>query len=280
MQPIVLIVSDDIPKISILRHVLQPLAHLVERSDIESADELLKSSAVDVVILDSHLSDPCALMAAAKQLRSSIGKLDTPLLLITSELKKSFTTAALAAGVTDFINEPLDKDEIEKRMAVALKASHRSQEISRLVQKSTRSKKNSPKELSNRGLYNKQAIDAIAKARKNATTLSLLLIELDQPSKSEEAIDYLSSILEKNLRQNDLMIPQGKGKYLLILPKASRRAAEIIAETIRYEVAIKPLHSVSIGLVNIDETPTSDLIGAVSDSFLKAKALGNRIISA
>jgi two-component system cell cycle response regulator len=277
MQPIVLIVSDDIPKISILRHVLQPIAHLVERSDIDSANELLKGSAVDVVILDSHLSDP---MVAAKQLRSSIGKFDTPLLLITSELKKSFTIAALAAGVTDFINEPLDKDEIEQRMAVALKASHRSQEISRLAQKSTPSRKTSAKELSNRDLYNKQALDAIASARKTATTLSILLIELDQPSKSEEAIDYLSSILEKNLRPNDLMIPQGKGKYLLILPKASHRAAEIIAETIRYEVAMRPLHSVSIGLVNTDETPVSDLIQAVSDSFLKAKASGNRIISA
>ena len=42
MQPIVLIVSDDIPKISILRHVLQPLAHLVERHDVESADERVR----------------------------------------------------------------------------------------------------------------------------------------------------------------------------------------------------------------------------------------------
>jgi hypothetical protein len=73
------------------------------------------------------------------------------------------------------------------------------------------------------------------------------------------------------------LIPQGTGKYILIFPKASKRAAEIISETIRDEAATHAC-SVSIKLVNLDEsTPgfgnTIDdynfLIETVSHTFKK-----------
>jgi DNA-binding response OmpR family regulator len=282
VPPVVLIVSDDISKLSILRNVLQTSTHLVERDDLPSALELLKMSSVDVVILDSGLDNP---IDTAKQLRSVIAKVDTPILMITSNLKKSFINEALQVGVTDFINEPLDKDEIEQRLAVAYKATHRSQAISRIGQRSTHRGRAPKKDLAQRELYDSQAIRAIEKASEKDSTISLLMIELDDCS-IPEGIPHLTAILEKNIRTNDLLIPQAPGKFILIFTKASKRAAEIIAETIRYEVAMMPLLTVSIGIVNLEGPGQGNaadvykhLIKAVSHSFEKAKKFGNRIIS-
>lgn len=281
--PVVLIVSDDIPKLSILRNLLQTSTHLVERDDLPSALELLRISPVDVVILDSSLGNP---LETAGELRSVIAKVDTPILLISSNLKKNFVDAALKAGVTDFINEPLDKDEIEQRLAVAFKATHRSQAISRIAQRSTHRGKTPKNDLAQRELYDSQAIGAIEKARETNSTISLLMVELDDSS-IDGGSSHLRAILEKNLRTNDVLIPQGSGKFILLIPKASKRAAEIIAESIRYEVTLTPLLTVSIGIVNLEGPGRGNaavvykhLVKAVSHSFEKAKKFGNRIISA
>ena len=58
-----------------------------------------------------------------------------PLLLITNQLKKKFISQALNAGVSDFINEPLDELEIGQRIAVALKFQQLQNKTSRIAGK-------------------------------------------------------------------------------------------------------------------------------------------------
>lgn len=278
-----MIVSDDISKLSILRHVIHPLGHLIERSDLDEAVDVLKTSTVDVVIVDSNLGNPCDFGPDLRQAAA-----DAPILLITSNLKKKFIDAALQSGITDFINEPLDRDEIQQRIAVAFRAKHRSQEISRIVKKRATPSRSTLKTLSHRDLYSEKALRAIKKARVISSTLSLLMIEIDGISSLPSATDadrHLLAILKKNLRENDSLIPQGTGKYILVLPKASKRAAEIIAETIQYEASQFPLLSLSIGLDELtptNQTPSDDyrrLIHAAAQAFAEAKKTGNRIIA-
>jgi diguanylate cyclase (GGDEF)-like protein len=265
--------------------------HLIERADVKEALALLINTRVDLIILDSKIQHGHNLETAEK-LRAAVFK-DTPILLITSNIKKSFAQIALNSGITDFINEPLDKDEIQQRIAVAFKNQDRPKKISQIAQRST-SKMRSSLPLTNREFLSDQAIKEIAKARKASTIISLLMIELDDfkkipIAKSDGAQHHLKKVLQENLRKNDLLIPHGPGKFILMLPRTSSRAAEIIAETIRMEVLCTsfsiPL-SVSIGLISLDKSvPGSadeifdQLLEGVKRATTEAKKTGNKIVS-
>ena len=61
------------------------------------------------------------------------------------------------------------------------------------------------------------------------------MIELDAfkkipPARNAEAVAHVIEILQQKLRKNDLLIPRGPGKFMILLPKTSHRAAEIIVE--------------------------------------------------
>jgi diguanylate cyclase (GGDEF)-like protein len=292
--PVVLVVSDDDAKISTLKKALKGSSHLVERPDVRSALDLLKTTIVDVIILDSRMSEGNTFQTI-EELRLVVGR-DTPILLITKNLKKSFAESALRSGITDFLNEPLDKNEIEQRLAVALTMLDRSKKISQIARRHAPRVRAAPSDLSNRELLNDQAIQEIAKARKSSTSISLLMIELDAfkkipPARNAEAVAHVIEILQQKLRKNDLLIPRGPGKFMILLPKTSHRAAEIIAETIRMEVLQTPFHwplSVSIGLISFDEsTPSTGsaaddfehLIEGVKRATSEAKKTGNTIVS-
>ena len=289
--PVALVVSDDPAKLTLLKKTLKDLFKVVEKNEIKTALEFLNTSSVDLVILDARIREGHS-VETAEELRAAVF-LETPILLITHNIKKSFSQVALRSGITDFINEPLNKDEILQRIAVAFKTQDRSKKISQIAQRKTPRMKSSVP-LSNYEFLNDQAIKEIAKARKTSTILSLLMIELDDfhelpPSKSPKAHSHLEKVLQKNLRKNDLLIPQGPGKFILMLPRTSKRAAEMIAESIRTEVlnaeSKMPL-SVSIGLISLDQaTPGSAdeifdrLLSNVTRAASEAKKTGNKIVS-
>lgn len=288
---IVLVVSEDATKLATLKKILKASFLLIERADVKEALELLKHTRVDLIILDAKIKHGHNIETAEK-LRAAVFK-DTPILLITSNIKKSFAQIALNTGITDFINEPLDKDEIEQRIAVAFKNQDRPKKISQIAQRST-PKMRSSLPLTNREFLSDQAIKEIAKARKDSTIISLLMIELDDfkkipASKSNRAEQHLEKVLQENLRKNDIFIPQGPGKFILMLPRTSSRAAEIIAETIRTEVLRTsfsiPL-SVSIGLISLDKSVPGSadeifnrLLEGVKRATTEAKKTGNKIVS-
>ncbi len=283
--PVALVVCEDVTKLSLLKRALKNTFHLIERSDVKTALELLKNTRVDLVILDSKVQEGHSFETGEK-IRAAVF-LETPILLITTNIKKSFAQEALRSGITDFLNEPLDKDEIEQRITVAFKNQERPKKITQIAQRSTpRMRSSAP--LSKHAFLSDQAIKEITKARKTSTIISLLMIELDEFKKfptSKNATAHLQTILQENLRKNDLLIPQGPGKFILMLPRTSNRAAEIIAETIRIEVLRTsfsiPL-SVSIGLISIDPSSSNDfekLLAGVTRATAEAKKTGNKIVS-
>lgn len=285
LQPVALIVTSNPQTADFLQKVLRLTFQLVEREDTTSALDTLHYTSVDLIILDSKEEEPFTTLS---RLRSSLGKKKTPILLITNNLKKKFAQDALRAGATDFINEPLDEDEIEQRIAVAFQSFERTKNVSEIAKRSTPGVPTAPPPLTNRQFLNDQAIKEISKARQNEGHVSLLIVELDA-KKTEETHFHLTSLLQTILRKNDILIPQGTGKFVIMLPKTSERAAELIAESIRMDVEkkISPL-SVSIGLITWDHSRPSigsaaeefdHLIDVATQAVSEAKKTGNRIIT-
>lgn len=119
MLPSLLLITENPSVRYFFKKNLESQFNLIEAAREHTALQELSSSQLEFVVIDSHLEFSDALDLARK-LRNK--DLLIPILLITGRLKKSFRDTALDAGVTDFLHDQLDLDELETRIAILRKA--------------------------------------------------------------------------------------------------------------------------------------------------------------
>jgi len=302
--PVVLLVSHSLNRISLFERSLKETYYLLECENPALAEDLLKNTSIDFIVLDEKALED-SLIPFCHRIRKLANYEHIPILLITNNLKKTFTSKAQQAGVTHFLNEPLEEEDILKEIAAAKKAEDVSEKMAKMAFRIGAPLSAKEKEiLHHRFLLSDQAIKTIAKAQTSAFPLSLLLFAVDSydeiiKARGKEAGDklpiFLTPLLKKHLRQFDSLFSQGMGRFLILLPKTSASAARTIAETIREEtnkaafVLNKKALSltVSIGLVIYKEPPSSSeseyqhldlLLSKVDQALIEAKKKGNEIV--
>lgn len=114
--PAILIVSKDPTKITFLKKNLKDNYHILEEHEGKEALKVVKTTILDAIIIDSDLTDTSPFFLCVHMRSSS----EAPIFLITRNLKKKFLKMARSVGFTDFLNEPLDKSEVQQRLASAL----------------------------------------------------------------------------------------------------------------------------------------------------------------
>lgn len=302
--PIALIVSGDSYKNAFFKRVLKSSFYVIDAHDSFTAVDWLKSIHASLIVLDEKsLASTWPILA--DHIRKLPGYKDTPLLLITNNLKKSFLTSALNQGISDFINEPFEADEIFERILVATESKSVTKKVSLMAKKFKRPA-STPRKLSlpQRFVITEEAIKEIATVQKKHLSLCLMLLEVDNYQKTialfegeeEKLLSHTLGFLKSQLRNLDVLMPQGNGRFLMMLPKTSPRAAMMIAETVRKEFQEKKFHcqnrtyslSLSIGLVSLDTHSALDksaydqfdsLLSKVDKSLALAKQKGNIIVS-
>ena len=113
-QPTLLIIADN-PSIRfwIKKHLDGQFFVLAAETRKEAMDAL--DTSLDFIIVDAAL-ESCDALDLCKQLSQLTQRTLVPILLITGRLKKSFRDKALKSGVTDFLSDQLDLEELEKRI--------------------------------------------------------------------------------------------------------------------------------------------------------------------
>lgn len=76
---------------------------------------------LDFIIVDSEFAD-CDSLELCKEMGKITQKSSVPIWLITGRLKKSYRQKARESGVTDFLSDQLDVDELNARIEAGLKA--------------------------------------------------------------------------------------------------------------------------------------------------------------
>lgn len=285
--PVILMISEDISKIAFFKKSYKGIYHFLERSEGKAGLELAKTTALDLILIDSTITDMQA-FDLCREIRKMTHYLETPILLMTPHLKKTFIQQALEAGASDFLNEPLDKGEMDQKLAVAFRKLHPERRAFE-----TASKPSVPLTSEKTALFDK-AFQEFLKIRKSSKSLAILFLELDGLKKmkatiAEEAQLQLIPVLQHNLRKYDVLIPQAPGKCLIYLPKTSKSATQVIGETIREAVTQIPFEtplSVSIGVITLDQTSPDftaaqdfvHLIEILIKTVDEAKKIGNTIV--
>ena len=267
-----------------------------------AAMECLSKSHVDCVIIDEK-TPSIPLISFCKKIRTLKTYENLPILIITGQLKKSFASEMISAGANDFLREPLDKDEFFLRLQMMEERRRTEQKTIPLTYHLHR-KEGEITPLNERILLDDRAAKMISEAIIEGHSISLVMLEIDQYESiaRTEGGDIANTLyssfhahLEKLIRHQDLLFRQKEGKFIIVLPKTSGRAAFFIAENIEetletelFSINEKEIKvTVSMGIANLEggkKTEKSSpynlnrLLDAAMLCLLEAKQTGNTII--
>lgn len=216
--------------------------------DVDSASiffEFLDSIPVDVVIIDERVIDRDIEGFMRQVQHKQQGSL--PVILISSNLKKSFDDQMKSLGVVAILRDPLTKEMI----LTSLKGANRKDLLKHKVSGLLKSRLPEPKavgqlSIHQRILLNPKAQEMIKKLLADKSRIALVMVEGTVANPQEDS--KMGAIIAKHCRIQDVMIPLGGGKCVWLMPKTSLAVAKHLAEEIQADIRSEMGQEVAIGI--------------------------------
>jgi len=270
--------------------------HLDERYFVLSAEKRHEAidalhSRLDFIIVDSALetSDPLEL---CKELSKMTQKSLVPILLITGRLKKSFRDKAQSCGVTDFLSDQLDPDELEIRISTGQRAASARDKTSDISLSIKMPAVHFPSQsLKNKFVLTDAGLRLLAESKQENSPVALLILQVDVFAEMVNAPDMslaLTAYVHQMLREKDVLIPSTEGRLILLLANTKPDAARLIAERLREKIRLHRFStkagpqeltvSIAVSSIEPSEKGFSKMIDSAVKS-LKAHSETNLIIS-
>lgn len=222
----------------------------------ETESEVWKAlfSNLDFVIVDASLED-CDPLNLCLELRKKNQLV--PILLITGRLKKTFLDKAHRAGVTDFLSNQLDLDELDAKIEVGLKtatAREKTEGLGAFIKGLPKAVSNS---LKHKMVLNDRGLKLLAESKTKGHPVSLLYLRIDnfaQWENPDEIYQSLGKFIQKLLRAKDVLIPSADGRYILLLHNTIPEAGKKVAERLREKINAYPFSAIRKMTVSIAVT--------------------------
>lgn len=277
-KPTLLLVTDQFAIISWMRREISGDFYLLEAESQEAALDYLNQAMIDLVIVDGKIARAFEICSS---IRKKLVKRSTPILLITGRLKRDFRDAAFLHGVTDFISDQLDIEELQTRIAATQKMSESEDKIadlSMLIPIPT--SQIAEGYFKNRFLLHDSALRFLANAKNNQVLF--LLIRIDQAGQFETAtLNQLalavSQEISREIDSETLLLPSSRlGEFVLLMRDIA--AGMTLAETLQTQIKSHPFEtregllwitlSIVIGSTESNQHAFEEMVDAAS------KALG------
>jgi PleD family two-component response regulator len=288
--PTLLVIADN-PTIRfwVKKHLDDRFFVICAEKRHEAIDAL--NSRLDFIIIDSQL-ESCNALDLCKEISKITQKSLVPILLVTGRLKKSFRDKAQQSGVSDFLSDQLDIDELEIRIATGKRAaSARDKTVNLGLSIKMPTQNFAGGSLKNKFVLPDAGLKILAEAKRENAPAALLILQIDRFEELENAADmagHLNQFIQKLLREKDLLIPSAEGRAILLLwntkPDASRLIAERLREKIRlhrFSTKAGPQEltvSIAVSSLEASEKGFNKMIDAAVKS-LKTHSETNLIIS-
>jgi two-component system cell cycle response regulator len=248
----ILIVDDRASNIDLLHHMLQSAGYtsVASTSDPFEVCNLHRANQYDLILLDLQMPgmDGFQVMEGLKEIELE-GYL--PVLVITGQPEHKLR--ALQLGAKDVISKPFEKFEILARIYNMLEirllnreAKNQSKILEQLVQDLQKQIITDPlTNLFNRRFLQEYLPREIAKARRNAGSLAVLMIDLDFFKKINDIFGHeagdvvlknVATLLKDCIRESDVACRYGGEEFVLVLSETSPDGAKKKAENIQNAV--------------------------------------------
>lgn len=244
---------------------------------------------LDFIIVDSACEsfDPIELCSILSQ---KVKKQLVPILLITGRLKKSFRDRAAAKGVTDFLSDQLDPEELKEKIALgeaAANAREKTSELRSFIP--TTASKEGENSLKNKLVLGDKALKLIQESKEKKVPVALLLLRIDRLDffeAPEEIIKELSDFIRALLREKDVLFSTPDQRVVVLLSNMKVESACLVAEKLRAKIEMhtfsfqekKLTTSIAVSSFEASEQGLSQMIQSATKS-LKAHSEKNTIIS-
>lgn len=230
-----------------------------------SKKEILKAldSPLDFVIVDAKLDDDDPLKIIREISKDTIPS-GAAIFLITGRLKKSYREKARSCGVSDFLSDQLDEEELFSKIKAGEKNLSSREKTRDLVQTIKAPKAKGEASWKKKIVFEEKALTLIEDAKKKKFFLSLLIIELDPPS------EELFSFLKKKLRPQDVLTKIPDDCWALILSNAPLDKGKIVAEKLKKALEKKAPSQTKISIAIKQIPPGEKEIHKIVQAALKS----------
>lgn len=218
------------------------------------------------------------------------------------------SSAALSAGVDDFIGKPVQELELKNRLAIGKRILEYQGKINKLTDQLLHTDRELNRiaaedgltGLANKRQFEERYIEEWRRAARDGAYVSLLLIDLDYFRKFNEEYGYaagdecirrVAKTFSDNIsRGGDLIARYDGDQFAVLLPNTDTVGATVVSEALRLAVSRlgiantyspRKVQTVSIGAVTIwpeQETGAEVLIQRATSSLRQAKAAGRNIV--
>lgn len=290
------ILSQDSTLSSILVKTLNFLNSSVNTcSTLEELETYLCFSNPDIILLD--LSDTSDKLNTCMHVRNLLGSNSPVIIAVADETDRDIMFQCFKYGATEFIIKPFGRDEVRARIENHIQLKRLQDE---LVQKNrileSLAYKDKLTGLMNRRYFDNALKDELKKAQDNATSLSFLMIDLDNFKTVNDTYGHdtgdivlkeIAAVILDNIQGNAVPCRYGGEEFCIIYPETSLADAIKNGEKIKRFCSAKPIskhkikQTISGGVSCFPETSSAeDLLADADSSLYKAKRSGkNRILT-
>lgn len=281
---------------------LRPVAEVSCISDAQAALFHAAENPVDLVIINSNIDDYDPLRLCS-QLRSLERTRVIPILLIVDQAAETVVVRALELGVNDYIQRPLDPNELIARTLTQIRRKRYNEELRASVEHTI--------ELAVTdgltGLNNRRYLDnhlklLIDRAAARGRPLSVCLTDIDRfksindtygHDAGDDVLKELAARIRTTVRGADLACRFGGEEFVVVMPDTTLEMAAAIAERLRSAIEDKPFKvgveskelvvTASLGIAALSATIGSpaQLLKSADQALYEAKTGGrNRVVAA
>ncbi|MGC1376010.1 MAG: diguanylate cyclase [Anaerolineales bacterium] len=300
----ILVVDDDALQRKIIKEALSIGSYdVIALDSAQAAKETLQQDTVRFVITDWVMPDMDGL-AFVRWIRNANITGYVYVMLLTSREDPGDIEDGLNAGADDYIKKPFHPKELLARVAVGERIlrleEHLREASDRLKQQALIDDLTS---LMNRRAIYQTGRQEISRARRDASPLSVLFLDLDKFKNindtyghlaGDEALKLSARLLQENVREYDLVGRWAGDEFVALLPATNKdQAAELGGRVLRafnreamyLKTGSKVILNVSIGLYTwipgeLDMSDLDALVRLADEAMYKAKQSGgNRALS-
>ncbi|MCQ8782501.1 PleD family two-component system response regulator [Mangrovibrevibacter kandeliae] len=187
------------------------------------------------------------------RIRSSETTRGTPILLAVAPDDDARTARALEIGANDYIVRPIDRNELLARVRTQIKRKRYDDGLRETLQRTLElAITDSLTRLHNRRFFDAHLLRAVERSRREGKPLALLIADIDHFKRINDewghdagdmVLRQFAARLAESVRGSDLACRFGGEEFVVLMPEADHRAAEITAERLRQCVADTPFET-------------------------------------
>ena len=297
----VLLVDERVTAQERITRMLAPVAEVVSMSDPQAALFEAAERPYDLAIISDNFTDYDPLRLCS-QLRSVERTRFLPVMLVAEAGSQALVTRALELGVNDYIQRPIDPNEMLARVTTQIRRKRYNDHLRRSVRATIELAVTDALT----GLYNRRYLDThmpvlVERAARRGRPLCVALIDIDRfkavndgfgHQAGDDVLRELARRIRQAVRGADLACRFGGEEFVVVMPDTDAALAASVAERLRASIEAMPFRvtgraeplsiTASLGIATLkpDETTAQTIFQRADEALYAAKRNGrNRVVA-